>query len=68
MIERNGDDFELICDHCGKTPMIGFDTFDEAVGYKARKRWTSVKTKTRGWVDLCPLCATPEIIREYREK
>jgi hypothetical protein len=68
MIERNGDEYELICDHCEKTPMVGFDTFDEAVRYKQMKHWKPVKTKTQGWVDLCPQCATPEIISEYRKK
>jgi hypothetical protein len=68
MIDRNGDGFELICDHCNRTPMVEFDSFEEVVRYKIAKRWKPIKTKTQGWVDLCPKCAIPEKIAEYRNK
>jgi hypothetical protein len=68
MTEKADGEYELICDHCGKTAKIGFDTFDEAVRYKRIKKWKPVKTKTQGWVDLCPGCATPENIEEYRNR
>jgi hypothetical protein len=66
VIERSGDEFELICDHCNDTE-DGFKTFDDAKDYKV-ENWKSVKTRTQGWVELCPDCSTYEIIREYREK
>jgi hypothetical protein len=68
MIDKDGDEYELICDHCERTTMIKFDSFDEAVRYKMMKKWKPVKTKTQGWVDLCPRCATSENIEEYRNK
>jgi hypothetical protein len=67
MIERSGDEYELICDHCERSK-TGFDTFDEAVRHRKIKKWNPVKTKSQGWVDLCPRCATPENIAEYRDK
>lgn len=67
MIERTGDQYELICDHCEKT-VSGFDTFQEAVNFKRVKGWKSVKTKSMGWAELCPICAKPDTIREYRDK
>jgi hypothetical protein len=66
MIERNGDGFELVCDHC-EEPVDGFDDFEEAVKFKMTHAWKSVKGRNQ-WYELCPLCATPEIIREYRGK
>jgi hypothetical protein len=48
--------------------MLRFEKFDEAVRYKTEKRWKPIKTKMQGWVDLCPKCATPENIAEYRSK
>jgi hypothetical protein len=65
MIQRNGDEYELTCDHCEKS-LDGFDRFNHAVQYKKEYGWKSVKTKTLGWVELCPQCATPETIEEYR--
>jgi hypothetical protein len=67
MIERNGDDFELICDHC-EDSVDGFDEFDDAVQYKKDYGWKSVKGESGEWYELCPQCSTPEIIREYRDK
>jgi hypothetical protein len=66
MIERNRDEFELICDHC-QDYVDGFDEFDEAVQYK-KDNWKSVKGESGEWYELCPDCATPEIIREYKNK
>jgi hypothetical protein len=66
MIERNGNEYELICDHCEKS-VDGFDEFSEAVQYKKVKGWKSVKGVS-GWYELCRECSTPEIIREYRGK
>jgi hypothetical protein len=67
MIDKDGDEYELICDHC-EDSVDGFDEFGEAVRYKKIKKWKAVKTKTQGWVDLCPRCATPENITEYRNR
>jgi hypothetical protein len=67
MIERNGDEYELICDHCEKL-VDGFDEFSEAVQYKKVKGWKSVKGASGQWYELCRDCSTPEIIGKYREK
>jgi hypothetical protein len=67
MIERSGDEFELICDHC-EDSVDGFDGFYEAVQYKKDNDWKSVKSDSGEWYELCPDCSTPEIIREYRKK
>jgi hypothetical protein len=67
MIERNGDEYELICDHC-EDYVDGFDEFDEAVRHKKNNGWKSVKSDSGDWYELCPDCSTPEIISEYREK
>jgi hypothetical protein len=67
VIDKDGDEYELICDHCGMSKK-GFDTFNEAVQYKKIKKWRAVKTETQGWVDLCPECVTPGNIAGYREK
>jgi hypothetical protein len=67
VIERNGDGFEPICDHC-EDSVDGFDEFDEAAQYKKDNGWKSVKGASGIWYELCPDCSTPEIIRGYRKK
>jgi hypothetical protein len=67
MIERCGDEYELICDHC-EEPIGGFNGFDDAVQYKKDNRWTSAKGASGQWYELCHECSTPEIMREYRGK
>jgi hypothetical protein len=67
MIERNDDEYELICDHC-EDFVDGFDEFNDAVRYKKEYSWKSVKGAHGEWYELCPECSTPEIIKKYREK
>jgi hypothetical protein len=67
MIERFGDEFELICDHC-EDSVDGFDEFADAVQHKKDNGWKSVKGDSGSWYELCPDCSTPEIIKEYRRK
>jgi hypothetical protein len=67
MIDRNGDEYELICDHC-EDSADGFDEFDEAVRYKKKNGWKSVKSDSGTWYELCPDCLTPEVISEYQTK
>jgi hypothetical protein len=67
MIERSGDEFELICDCC-EDSVDGFEEFGEAVQYKKDNGWKSVKGASGIWYELCPDCSTLEIIQEYRKK
>ena len=67
MIERNGGEFELICDHC-EDSVDGFDEFDDAVQYKKNNGWKNIKSDSGQWFELCPVCSTPEIVKEYRKK
>jgi hypothetical protein len=67
MIDRNSDEYELICDHC-EDSVGGFDEFDESVQYKKNNGWKSIKGDSGTWYELCPDCSTSEIIREYRDK
>jgi hypothetical protein len=67
MIERSGDEYELICDHCEES-VDGFDEFGYAVKYKKEYGWKSVKGDSGQWYELCRECSTPEIIRKYRKK
>jgi hypothetical protein len=67
MIQKNESGcYELICDECGETVDEEFDTFDAVLQYKRAtakaEGWRSVKDYEDGWHDLCPSCATPEII------
>ena len=72
MIEREGWNHTLFCDHCegenkgGKVD--GFDEFDEAVKYKKTHGWKSLKSDSGTWFEFCPVCAVPEIMNEYRRK
>jgi len=66
MIEREGRYYTLICDHC-EHEVEAFDNFEEAVEYKKKHGWKSVKGRS-GWFEFCPICSTPEIMQEYREK
>jgi hypothetical protein len=66
MIEREGWNFRLICDHC-EDYKDGFEEFEDAVSYKKRNGWKSVRGRT-GWFEFCPRCSTPEIMSEYRDK
>jgi hypothetical protein len=67
MVERNGGEFELICDHCEDSKK-GFNEFDDAVRYKKAHGWKSVRGASKQWYELCRHCSTPEIIEEYRRK
>jgi hypothetical protein len=72
VIEKTGwgtcEEFTLICDNnCGEF-VEGFTEFDDAVKYKRPNGWTSVKSDSDNWYELCPDCSTPETIEEYRRK
>ena len=67
MIQREGWNHSLICDHC-EDSKDGFEEFDEAVKYKKRNGWKSVQSTRGAWFEFCPKCSTPEIIQKYREK
>jgi len=66
MIEREGWNYRLICDNC-EDYKDSFDDFEEAVEYKKKKGWKSVKGRTH-WFEFCPKCSTPENISKYRRK
>ena len=53
MIDKQGKNFELVCDYCGNTQ--DFDTFDEALDFIEDEGWN--KTNLDGtWYNLCPEC------------
>ena len=73
MIEKSGwgtfEEFTLICDHPGcEVSVEGFPEFDDAVKYKKKNGWKSVKGESGEWYELCPECSTPENIEEYRKR
>ena len=67
MIEKVGFNYELICDHCEEN-IYSFDEFIEAVNYKKKNNWNSIKSDLGNWYDLCPNCSTLETIEEYKGK
>jgi len=71
MIDKSGwgscEEFTLICDNC-EEPVEGFTEFEDAVKHKKENGWTSVKSDSGEWYELCPECSTREIIEEYRRK
>jgi len=57
-IDGFGEDmFELVCDVCGDTADIPFESFYDAVSYKKDKDngWTS-RCIDDEWEDRCPSC------------
>ena len=51
--------YTLTCDICGEDALESFFDFYDAVRYKKRNRWKSIKHKTATediWQDVCPEC------------
>ena len=65
MITNEYNKFILVCDICGEE-IDGFDTFDEALGYKDSEGWRSERGQQLdlkdGWIDICPICGGRELI------
>jgi hypothetical protein len=69
MIKGNEDTgFILSCDYCNDECDEEFDTFQDAVDYKKEREngWRSVTDKRGRWNELCPACATSEIINKLK--
>jgi hypothetical protein len=69
MIARDFEgSFALTCDGCGDEAEEVFEAFQDAVAWKKDRDngWRSVKDANGGWHELCPSCATPEIIRKLK--
>lgn len=67
MIEREGWQFVLTCDHC-EDFIDGFDDFHDAVKYKKEHGWKSLQSKRGTWYEFCPKCSSKEIMEEYKAK
>jgi len=55
MIDRDYDDYYLVCDNCGRQVDEPFDSWEKAVEAKKENGYTS-KKYGNGWKDLCPEC------------
>jgi hypothetical protein len=69
MIEKiNWNEFALYCDHCGDDGDEIFEEFQDAVSYKkdADNGWRTIRDKNGDWLELCPACNTPDIIRKLK--
>jgi hypothetical protein len=58
--------YELYCDYCEESSGEVFDEYMEAVAYKQTHGWRSLKDKNNDWVELCPSCQQPDIIRKLK--
>lgn len=54
MIERQGQYYTLYCDYCSYY-VDELDSFQEAVEYKKKNHWKSIK-KNEEWTDKCLDC------------
>ena len=55
MIDKHFGDFILVCDYCEEEAEEAFDSFQDAMDYKRKNDWKSIKT-SKGWKDCCPEC------------
>jgi hypothetical protein len=58
--------YTVTCDHCEEAVDQEFETFYEAADYKKENDWKPVKDASGDWVDLCPECQAPDIIRKIK--
>ena len=56
MVEKDYDNYILICDICGENEV--HDSFDEAVEVK-KAEW-GTKFEKGQWIDMCPCCKEME--------
>lgn len=54
IVKAGEDNYALICDRCDRK-VKGFDSFYDAVDYKAENGWKSRKEDGE-WYDICPSC------------
>lgn len=59
MIDREYQEYFLVCDICGEE-VNGFEDFEDALDYKENEGWESKPGEQLdlkyGWVDVCPKC------------
>lgn len=53
MITQEYNKYKLYCDCCDNC--LEFDSFEEAVAYRKKEGWGSVKVFD-DWIDTCPEC------------
>jgi hypothetical protein len=63
VVKADYEDYRLTCDACGEEADEVFEDFNEAVSFKKENGWKSVKDRAGAWHELCPSCATPDVVR-----
>lgn len=55
MIEKDEGKFYIVCDTCGESSNVGYDTFQDAIDSKVYEGIKSIKYDTE-WMDICEEC------------
>jgi hypothetical protein len=62
MIERDGDQYDLECDHCSHMETITADTWGEMITESRERGWIHRKRPKGDWINLCPTCGPKTVI------